>query len=137
MTYPLAPAVHADIALHCDDEQGRPMAFMATFAYDAADPFAVRVTFHVPAGDIPWVMARSLLMRGMCQPAGYGDIRLSPALDDEGFAVVRMVFHSPEGILRVEVRSSDLLEFLGRTWKSVRPGDESVDLDALLLDLLS
>jgi len=137
MTQPLAPAVTADIALHCDDEQGRPMVFMATFSYAATDPFAVRVTFHVPAGDVPWVLARSLLVRGLGQPAGHGDIRLRPAIDDYGYAVVQMAFHSPEGLLRVEVRSSDLLDFLGRTWVAVRPGNESVDVDALLVDLLA
>lgn len=136
MTQPLAPAVTADIALHCADEHGRPMAFIATFAYNPTEPYAVRVTFHVPGGDVPWLLARSLLVRGVGGPAGHGDVRLSPALDDDGFAVVHIAFHSPEGILRVEVRSSDLLEFLGRTWLAVRPGEESVDVDSLLLDLL-
>ena len=78
MPQPLAHAVTADIALHCDDEAGRPMAFIATFSYDAADPYAVRVTFHVPAGDVPWVISRNLLLRGLCEPAGEGDIRLRP-----------------------------------------------------------
>jgi hypothetical protein len=133
---PLAPAVTADIALHCDDEHGRPMAFIATFSYDACDPYAVQLTFHVPAGDVPWVMARSLLVLGMGQPAGEGDIRLRPGIDEDGRAVVRMDFHSPEGRLEVEVRTSDLLSFLGRTWVSVRPGDEAIDLDAFLTTLL-
>lgn len=133
---PLAPAVTADIALHCDDEQGRPMAFIATFSYDAADPYAVRVTFHVPAGDIPWVVARSLLVRGISEPAGEGDIRLRPGLDEDGRAVVRVDFHSPEGRLQVEVRTAELLSFLGRTWLTVRPGDEAIDIDAFLAQLL-
>jgi hypothetical protein len=120
---PLAPAVTADIALHCDDELGRPMAFIATFSYAPCDPYAVQVTFHVPAGDIPWVVARSLLVRGIGEPAGEGDIRLRPALDEDGRAVVRMDFHSPEGRL-------------GRTWVTVRPGEEAVDVDAFIRTLL-
>ena len=136
MPSPLAPAVTADIALHCDDEIGRPMAFIATFSYDTADPYAVQVTFHVPAGDIPWVVARSLLVRGMAEPAGEGDIRLRPDLDESGRAVTKMDFHSPEGRLRVEVRSGDLLAFLGRTWLTVIPGEETVDLDAFVADVL-
>ena len=137
MTQPLAPAVTADIALHCDDELGRPMAFIATFSYDATDPYAVQVTFHVPAGDVPWVVARSLLVRGLGEPAGDGDIRLQPGLDEEGRAIVRMDFHSPEGRLRVEARTGDLLGFLGRTWISVRPGEETLDVDDLLASLLA
>lgn len=136
MPQPLAPAVTADIALHCDDELGRPMAFIATFSYEADDPYAVGVTFHVPAGDVPWVIARSLLVRGMGEPAGEGDIRLRPALDDEGRAVVVMDFHSPEGRLQVEVRTADLLAFLGRTWVAVRPGEEQIDLSGFLTELL-
>ncbi len=136
MPQPLAPAVTADIALHCDDELGRPMAFIATFSYEADDPYAVGVTFHVPAGDVPWVIARSLLVRGMGEPAWEGDIRLRPALDDEGRAVVVMDFHSPEGRLQVEVRTADLLAFLGRTWVAVRPGEEQIDLSGFLTELL-
>ncbi|MFB9315099.1 SsgA family sporulation/cell division regulator [Nocardioides plantarum] len=137
MPQPLAPAVTADIALHCDDEHGRPMAFIATFSYDVTDPYAVRVTFHVPSGEIPWVMARSLLARGLGEPAGDGDIRLSPGLDENGLAVVRVDFHSPEGRLQVEVRSGDLLAFLGRTWLAVLPGEETVDVDGFLAELLA
>ncbi len=134
---PLAPAILADIALHCDDELGRPMAFMASFAYDCADPYAVRVTFHVPAGDVPWVMARSLLLRGLSEPCGDGDVRLAPAIDEDDRAVVRMVFHSPEGRLRVHARTSEVLAFLTRTWLAVVPGHEDVDVDALVEALRS
>ena len=137
MPQPLAPAVTADIALHCDDEHGRPMAFIATFSYDVDDPYAVRVTFHVPSGEIPWVMSRSLLTRGMGEPVGDGDIRLSPGLDESGRAIVRVDFHSPEGRLQVEVRSGDLLDFLGRTWLAVLPGEEAVDVDGFLAELLA
>ncbi|WP_134768432.1 SsgA family sporulation/cell division regulator [Nocardioides sp. 1609] len=133
---PLAPAVTADIALHCDDELGRPMVFMATFAYDADDPYAVQVTFHVPSGEVLWVVSRSLLTRGLGEPAGEGDVRLRPDVDDDGRAVLRMVFHSPEGLLRVDARVSELLSFLGRTWLTVRPGEEVVDVDDLVASLL-
>jgi hypothetical protein len=137
MPQPLAPAVTADIALHCDDEHGRPMAFIATFSYDVDDPYAVQVTFHVPSGEIPWVMARSLLTRGLGEPAGNGDIRLRPGIDEDGRAVVRMDFHSPEGRLQVGVRTSDLLAFLGRTWVTVRPGHEQHDVDVIVSALLA
>ncbi len=139
MTSPHAPAVIQDIALHCDDELGRPMAFIATFAYDELDPYAVAITFHVPAGDVPWVVARSLLQQGLTDPAGAGDIRLWPAVDDDGSALVRMAFHSPEGRLQVAVRSRELLAFLCHTWCLVRSGaePEQFDLDELVSSLLS
>jgi hypothetical protein len=132
---PRAPAVSADIALHCDDQLGRPMAFIATFSYDPRDPFAVVVTFHVPAGDVPWTIDRSLLAQGMAERCGEGDIRLRPALDEDGRAVVHMDFHSPEGRLRADVRTGELLAFLRRTWQAVEPGEESIDLDSLVAAL--
>lgn len=134
---PAEPSLVHDIALHCEDQLGRPMAFMATFGYQSADPYAVRITFHLPAGDIPWLVARGLLARGMTEPVGEGDVRLHPALDEEGHAVTVVVFHSPAGRLRVEVRSSELREFLDGTEELVTLGEESVDLDDLVASLRS
>ncbi len=92
------------------------------------------MTFHVPAGEVPWVMARCLLHQGLTQPVGDGDIHLAPGIDEDGHAVVRMTFHSPEGRLQVAARSAELLAFLMRTWQVVPVGDEAalVDLDSLV-----
>ena len=133
MAHSVAPTITQDIALHCEDERGRPMSFVATFSYGERDPYAVGVTFHVPAGEVPWVMARCLLQQGLTEPTGDGDIHLAPGIDEDGHAVVRMVFHSPEGRLRVTARAADLLHFLMRTWLLVPAGGELALLD---LDLL-
>ncbi len=137
--HPVSPTLSQEIALHCDDELGRPMAFMASFSYHDDDPFAVWVTFHIPAGEVRWAMARSLLLRGLTEPAGEGDVRLWPDLDDEGRAMVCMDFHSPEGRLIAAARTADLHEFLDRSWEAVPPGTESewVDLDRLVKTLLA
>jgi hypothetical protein len=134
MAHPVAPSLTQDIALHCDDERGRPMAFMATFDYREQDPYAVGITFHVPAGDVPWVMGRCLLHQGLTRPIGDGDIRLAPGIDENGHAVVRMTFHSPEGRLRVAAQTADLLQFLVRTWLLVPTGGEAtlLDLDSMV-----
>ena len=140
MTYqPVFPAVSQDIALHCLDEQGRPMAFMASFAYDITDPYAVWLTFHVPAGDLEWMVARSLLVEGLTGPVGEGDVRMCPAPDEDGHAMVRMDFHSPEGRLVTHARADHIEHFLGRTRETVPTGTEAglVDLDRLVESLLS
>ena len=113
------------------------MAFMATFDYREDDPYAVGVTFHVQAGEVPWVMARCLLHQGLTRPAGDGDIRLAPGIDEEGRAVVRMTFDSPEGRLRAAARTEDLLGFLIGTWALVPIGHEAplVDLDSMVESL--
>ncbi len=137
MTTPLA-AVSQDIALHCDDEQGRPMAFIASFSYTDADPYAVSITFHLPHGDVPWVLSRSLLTDGLAAPSGEGDIRLWPSHDEEGCATVRMAFYSPEGLLYAAARRRELTGFLVRTWERVPVGTErsQLDLDSLVSSLL-
>ena len=110
---PLTSTVTQDIALHCLDELGRPMAFIASFAYHPDDPYAVWLTFHIPAGDVRWAVARSLLVRGMTEPAGEGDIRFWPSIDDDGLAMVCMDFHSPEGRLVTHARTADLQHLPG------------------------
>lgn len=136
---PVSQTVTQDIALHCLDELGRPMAFIASFGYHPEDPYAVWLTFHIPAGDVSWAMARSLLVRGLTEPAGEGDIRLWPSIDEDGRAVVCMDFRSPEGRLLTEARTADLHSFLLRSWASVPAGSESelVDLDQLVALLLT
>jgi len=136
---PVSPTLTQDIALHCLDELERPMSFIASFGYHPDDPFAVWLTFHIPAGDVRWAMARSLLVCGLTEPAGEGDIRLWPSIDEDGRAVVCMDFHSPEGRLVAAARTADLHGFLARTWQAVPAGTESdrVDLDRLAASLLS
>lgn len=47
--------------------------------YAAADPYAVRLTFHLP-GDAPvtWAFGRELLVDGVAGPCGDGDVRIEP-----------------------------------------------------------
>ena len=128
-----------EIALHCVDDTDRPMAFMATFRYHRDDPYAVWVTFHVPSGDVHWVMARNLLSRGRFAPVGEGDVLLWPTIDEYGYAMVKLDFHSPEGRLEVGARTSDVCAFLDASYVEVADGTEgnNVDLDELVESLLT
>ncbi len=125
----ISPHVRHDIALHCLDEEGRPLSFMATFGYGAADPFAVWITFHLPAGEMDWAVDRDLLRKGMHEPAGYGDVQLFPTLDEDGRAMVCFDFHSPEGRLLAQARTADLASFLELSHALVPLGEESAQLD--------
>eukprot|EP01032_Pedospumella_encystans_P000479 gene479-553_t len=62
---PAAPTVSQDITLHCLDDGGQDVAFVASFGYRADDPYAVWLTFHIPGGDVSWAVARSLLLKGL------------------------------------------------------------------------
>ncbi|MFD4377825.1 SsgA family sporulation/cell division regulator, partial [Streptomyces sp. NPDC058527] len=47
--------------------------------YATCDPYAVRLTFHLP-GDAPvtWAFGRELLVDGVGRPCGDGDVRIAP-----------------------------------------------------------
>ncbi|MCD4535688.1 SsgA family sporulation/cell division regulator [Nocardioides sp. cx-169] len=137
MTQPATPAVTQDITLHCLDERG-DVAFVASFGYGPGDPYAVWLTFHLPGGDVSWAVARSLIVRGLTEPVGDGDIRLWPSIDAEGHAVVVFDFHSPSGRLLTHARTAELHTFLGQTRTVVPFGQESasLDLDGLVDALL-
>ncbi len=135
---PTAPIVSQDITLHCPDDGGQEIAFVASLGYRAEDPYAVWLTFHIPGGDVSWAVSRSLLLKGLSEPAGDGDIRLRPGLDGEGHAITILDFRSPNGSLSTRARTVALRTFLDRTWLVVPPGDEAeqLDLDALVGALL-
>lgn len=48
--------------------------------YETCDPYAVRLTFHLP-GDAPvtWAFGRELLIDGVGRPCGEGDVHIAPA----------------------------------------------------------
>ncbi len=108
------------------------------FRYDAQDPFAVALS--IPVGDevVRWELARSVLARGVTDPAGDGDICLWPHVTDEGRAVVVMNLCSERGELVGEVRTNQLYRFLTRTLAVVPMGTESewLDVDAVVEQLL-
>src|SRR3954451_12018297 len=58
----------------------------ALLTYEAADPFAVRITFGDTArgpeaadGGVTWLVGRDLLRVGLARSAGDGDVRVWPA----------------------------------------------------------
>ena len=56
----------------------------ASLRYDRDDPYAIHLSFLTPSGRDPieWIFARSLASDGLTEPAGDGDVRIWPALDD-------------------------------------------------------
>ncbi|MFD7713872.1 SsgA family sporulation/cell division regulator [Streptomyces sp. NPDC059785] len=110
----------------------------ATLHYDRSDPFAVRMTFPAPATlegvEVCWTFGRELLVSGMEQPEGNGDVRVRPY----GYDRTVLEFHAPEGTAVVHVRSGEVRTFLERTTELVPYGLEhlQVDLDHDLAELM-
>ena len=99
-------------------------ALEAELRYDAADPYAVAMAFQRGADEVVWVFGRDLLLRGLSEPVGDGDVKVFPALDGDGRALVVIALTAPSGQALVEVRTRAVLEFLAATARMVWPGTE-------------
>ena len=133
---PTSPALSQDIILQVLDAWGRTVDLTASFGYDAGDPWAVWITFPSPGDPVRWAVGRDLLLRGLTDPAGEGDIQLFPSVDENGRAAVVMELCSPNGRLVTQMRTSELHAFLSRTLMLVPLGAERIDLDLLVAALV-
>ena len=135
---PTTPVLSHDITLACVDPWGRNVDVPTTLGYRKEDPYAVTLTFHSSAGDVEWIVARTLLLQGLATPAGEGDVKVYPSIDDEGSAVAVLDFSSPDGRLVAQANTHELQAFLARTFAAVPVGTESehLDVDALIVGLL-
>ncbi|MEV5280806.1 SsgA family sporulation/cell division regulator [Streptomyces sp. NPDC051994] len=106
--------------------------------YEAADPYAVRMTFHLP-GDTPvtWAFGRELLLDGINAPTGEGDVRIEPTEQGELCDVrIRLQVGTDRALFRAG--AGPLIAFLDRTDKLVPLGQERTlgDFDGHLEDAL-
>lgn len=135
---PMSRTLSQELLLECLDPWGRAVELVAAFSYDPADPFAVTITFPADTGDIRWVLCREVLLLGLTDPAGRGDLKLWPSIDERGRAVVVLEFHSPDGRLIAQARTDEVYRFLTRSLATVPAGTESdhFDVDEMVNALL-
>ncbi|MGH3366129.1 MAG: SsgA family sporulation/cell division regulator [Nocardioidaceae bacterium] len=134
-----APSVVSQsLTLELIDASGAASPLEAELGYDASDPFAVVAVFRADDIRIRWVLGRDLLAEGIFAPAGDGDVHVWPCLDARGRAVVILELSSPHGEALLQAASSDVNDFLQRTFELVPRGAEDValDLDEALFRLL-
>ncbi|WP_225579518.1 SsgA family sporulation/cell division regulator [Nocardioides donggukensis] len=107
--------------------------------YRATDPFAVALDFSSGAGSVVWMVARDVLWHGLTEPAGDGDVRVTPDTDADGLRVVHVELTSPDGSLEVSIDAVEVSTFLRRTFDLVPTGWESdhLALDELIDSLLA
>ncbi|MHC0432742.1 SsgA family sporulation/cell division regulator [Streptomyces sp. O3] len=97
--------------------------------YEARDPYAVRLTFHLP-GDAPvtWAFSRELLVAGINEPCGDGDVHIAPdGPEPLADAVIRLRVGSDQALFRSG--TAPLIAFLDRTDKLVPLGEERTVAD--------
>ena len=102
----------------------------AELRYDPADPYAVAIAFMVRGREVVWVFGRDLLMHGICEPVGDGDVQVLPSIDADGRAQVLVSLTAPSGQALVEARARDIHDFLRLTAQAVWPGTEGDRLSA-------
>ncbi|MFF8957666.1 SsgA family sporulation/cell division regulator [Streptomyces sp. NPDC014894] len=110
--------------------------------YGTEDPYAVRMTFHLP-GDAPvtWAFSRDLLLDGLLGPAGEGDVHIAPAGPEEPADLgIRLQVGGDRALFLVS--AAPVVAFLDRTDRLVPLGKERAygdfegDLDRALTGIL-
>jgi Streptomyces sporulation and cell division protein, SsgA len=134
------------------------MPLMAGLHYASADPYAIRMAFHVGTDEpVEWALSRDLLAAALVSPQGIGDVRAWPSAApggpaaggaEEGTAagpqatqgarVLHLEMSSPFGHARFQASAAAVAAFLQKTYAIVPAGRESdfLDFDDELTDLL-
>lgn len=122
------------ITLELVDATGAATPLETELSYNPRDPFAVTATFHTIAGQVRWTFGRDLLIGGVYEPTGDGDVHIWPCLDDEAHSVVVIELCSPDGEALVQARTTDITSFVERMTRAVAPGAEGdmIDVDGAI-----
>ena len=130
-----APTVVSSVlVLELLDPSGAVAPLETELSYDPADPLAVSATFSTVAGQVRWTFGRDLLIEGLLEPVGDGDVHVWPCVDNDGNSVVIIELCSPDGEALVQGRTADVTGFVERMTRSVAHGAESslVDVDGAI-----
>lgn len=124
--------VTSTLTLELIDANGASTPLETALSYDPSDPFAVSAAFMTVAGCVEWTFGRDLLIGGLYEPTGDGDVHVWPCLDGDARSVVIVELCSPDGEALVQARAADVTAFVDRMTSAVAPGAESVDVDSVI-----
>jgi hypothetical protein len=123
---------------------GQPAQITVELGWRESDPYAVELLFLIgddQSADVPWLVDRDLVARGLHTPSGVGDIHIRPGGSCEccGDEITVIELDAPSGSAEFEFSTTDLSEFLEATYDQLPPGPEPlvIDLDteiALILE---
>jgi hypothetical protein len=130
----------AELAFRLIVPEQTAVPLVASLHYSSADPYAVRVAFHVGMDEpVEWTFARDLLANGLKGRDGLGDVRVWPGPCQGGTELVLHIdLSSPFGEAHFEASKREVSDFLRKTWRIVPVGQEGafVDVEAELTDIL-
>ena len=101
--------------------------------YRSDDPHAVTLRFQTRDQESTWVVGRELLSDGLLSPAGIGDVRLRPHHGD----VLVLDLFTEDSHAVFHLSHDELSRFLDSTYAVVPAGQEVLDFELLLKDLLA
>jgi hypothetical protein len=110
---------------------------LSRLSFHADEPFAVTVAFRTERGRwVEWTFARELLVTGLTEPAGIGDVRVRPDLSEDD-SLLTIEIESPDGYASFEMEREDIETFVGATLELVPLGTESehFDVDTLIEEI--
>jgi hypothetical protein len=115
--------------------RGTDVPVNTRWSYRADEPFSVTVSFCTERGRwIEWIFARDLLIVGLTEPAGIGDLRVRPGADED---TLTLEICAPTGNAEFDLDREAIEEFLATTLTLVPAGEESAhfDIDRLIGEL--
>jgi hypothetical protein len=110
------------------DITGDPHTVNVRMTSTAQHPHKVTLTFKLDTGVITWPISRDLLIDGIVEPAGLGDVQVAP--DQIGWVAITL--RAPNGTATFRVRRRTLINFLADTASHV---DITTELDDWLRGL--
>ena len=121
-----------------DEFGGDGVLIDVTLSFDPADPFAVTAVLQSGSGTVRWTFGRDLLVDGMHQPAGEGDVLVRPGLDYAGHSSVVIELRAPQGSFVGQLATRELGPFVREMLDVVPPGAEAalVDVEEVVEQLL-
>ena len=126
-------AIHAELVALYDGTT----PVRSRWSYRADQPFTVTAAFQTERDRwVEWVFSRELLVAGLTDSAGVGDVRFRP-LEERGLTMLVVEIESPEGYALLELDHEAVADFLDATEEMVPLGseDEHFDVDALIAEL--
>ncbi len=126
-------AIHAELVALYDGTT----PVRSRWSYRASHPFTVMAAFQTDRDNwVEWVFSRDLLVAGLTDSAGIGDVRFRP-LSDRGLDMLAVEIESPEGYALLELDLEAVAGFLGASEEVVPLGAEAehFDVDALIDEL--
>lgn len=138
-TNPQPQVLVQPVALELIVDEGIGCPVSGELRYDSHDPYAVTFVVGTQECSAAWTFARDLLVVGLCEPAGDGDVHVWPGLTDAGRTVLLLELVGREDDLVLAADPAEVSTFVTATLDLVRPGSESehVDVDALIEAILS